>query len=151
MIVERVKFKVIRLNEDVIVRQFSTVAAAPVIAVTTANTITTTTTTNNNNNNNNNNFLQLYLLVFSTLMFQPWMCPSTTHTFLPLPSALAILVKSFVKSAFSLFFSGGGTNFFNSNTYLSIMFFLWRCDPTRVMASSFLRFSRSHATTHHSR
>jgi hypothetical protein len=26
----------------------------------------------------------------------------------------------------------------------------WRCDP-RIMASSFLRFSRSHATTHHSR
>jgi hypothetical protein len=23
-------------------------------------------------------------------------------------------------------------------------FFLWCCDPTRVMASSFLRFSRSH-------
>ena len=30
------------------------------------------------------------------------------------------------------------------------IFFLWRCDPTRVIASSFLRFSRSH-TTHHSR
>ena len=30
-------------------------------------------------------------------------------------------------------------------------FLLWRCDPTRVMASSFLRFSRSHTTTHHSR
>jgi hypothetical protein len=30
-------------------------------------------------------------------------------------------------------------------------FFLWRCDPTRVMASSFLRFSRSHTMTHHSR
>jgi hypothetical protein len=30
-------------------------------------------------------------------------------------------------------------------------FFLWRCDPTRVMASSFTRFSRSHITTHHSR
>ena len=29
--------------------------------------------------------------------------------------------------------------------------FLWRCDPTRVMASSFTRFSRSHTTTHHSR
>jgi hypothetical protein len=29
--------------------------------------------------------------------------------------------------------------------------FKWRCDPTRVMASSFLRFSRSHTTTHHSR
>ena len=71
MIVERVKFKVIPLNEDVIVRQFSTVAAAPVIAVTTANTITTTTTTTTTTNNNNNNFLQLYLLVFSTLMFQP--------------------------------------------------------------------------------
>ena len=28
---------------------------------------------------------------------------------------------------------------------------LWRCDPTRVMASSFLRFSRSQTTTHHSR
>ena len=28
---------------------------------------------------------------------------------------------------------------------------LWRCDPTRVMASSFLRFSRSHTTTQHSR
>ena len=29
--------------------------------------------------------------------------------------------------------------------------FLWRCDPTLFMASSFLRFSRSHTTTHHSR
>jgi hypothetical protein len=29
-------------------------------------------------------------------------------------------------------------------------FFLWRCDPTRVMASSFLRFL-SHTTTHLSR
>ena len=32
-----------------------------------------------------------------------------------------------------------------------LTFFLWRCNPTRVMASSFLRFSRSHTTTHHSR
>ena len=32
-----------------------------------------------------------------------------------------------------------------------MVFLLWRCDPTRVMASSFLRFSRSHTTTHHSR
>jgi len=31
------------------------------------------------------------------------------------------------------------------------IFFLRRCDPTRVMASSFLVFSRSHTTTHHSR
>ena len=30
-------------------------------------------------------------------------------------------------------------------------FFLRRCDPTPVMASSFLRFPRSHTTTHHSR
>ena len=30
-------------------------------------------------------------------------------------------------------------------------FFLWRCDPTQVMASSFLRVSRSHTTTQHSR
>jgi len=30
-------------------------------------------------------------------------------------------------------------------------FFFWRCDPTRIMASSFLRFSRSHTTAHHSR
>jgi len=30
-------------------------------------------------------------------------------------------------------------------------FFLWRCGPTRARASSFLRFSRSHTTTHHSR
>ena len=29
-------------------------------------------------------------------------------------------------------------------------FFPWRCDPTRVMASSFTRFSRSHTTTRHS-
>jgi hypothetical protein len=29
-------------------------------------------------------------------------------------------------------------------------FILWRCDPTRGMASSYLRFSRSHTTTHHS-
>ena len=32
-----------------------------------------------------------------------------------------------------------------------LKFFLWRCDPTRVMASSFTRFSRSHTMTHHSR
>ena len=31
------------------------------------------------------------------------------------------------------------------------LLFLWRCDPTRVMASSFLRFSKSHTTTHHNR
>ena len=30
-------------------------------------------------------------------------------------------------------------------------FFCGACDPTRVMTSSFLRFSRSHTTTHHSR
>jgi hypothetical protein len=30
-------------------------------------------------------------------------------------------------------------------------FFLWRCDPTRVMATSFTRFSKTHTTTHHSR
>jgi hypothetical protein len=30
-------------------------------------------------------------------------------------------------------------------------FLLWRCDPTRVMTSSFLGFSRSHTTTHHNR
>ena len=35
--------------------------------------------------------------------------------------------------------------------YIITIFFLWRCDPTRVMASSFLRFSRSHTTTYHSR
>jgi len=34
---------------------------------------------------------------------------------------------------------------------LKNFFFLWRCDPARVIASSFLRFSRSHTTTHHSR
>ena len=33
----------------------------------------------------------------------------------------------------------------------ALIFFLWRCDPARVMASSFLRFSRSHTTTQHSR
>ena len=32
-----------------------------------------------------------------------------------------------------------------------IFFFLWRCDPALVMAYSFLRFSRAHTTTHHSR
>jgi len=32
-----------------------------------------------------------------------------------------------------------------------IIYLLWRCDPTRVMASSFLRFSTSHTTTQHSR
>ena len=31
------------------------------------------------------------------------------------------------------------------------IFYLWRCDPTRVMASSFLRFSRSYTTTYYSR
>ena len=32
-----------------------------------------------------------------------------------------------------------------------MIFFLWCCNPTRVMVSSFLGFSRSHTTTHHSR
>ena len=35
--------------------------------------------------------------------------------------------------------------------FAQLEFFLWRCDPTRVMAYSFLRFYRSHTTTHHSR
>ena len=36
--------------------------------------------------------------------------------------------------------------------FLSLYIYIFgRCDPTRVMASSFLRFSRSHTTTHHSR
>jgi hypothetical protein len=34
---------------------------------------------------------------------------------------------------------------------ITVFLLLWRCDPKRVMASSFLRFSRSHTTTHHSR
>jgi len=34
---------------------------------------------------------------------------------------------------------------------LFVCFLLWRCDPMRVMASSFLGFSRSHTTTHHNR
>ena len=38
-----------------------------------------------------------------------------------------------------------------SKMALYISIFLWRCDPTRVMAYSFTRFSRSHTTTHHSR
>jgi len=29
-------------------------------------------------------------------------------------------------------------------------FFLWRCNPVWVMASSFLRFSRAHTMTHQS-
>jgi len=33
----------------------------------------------------------------------------------------------------------------------NFFFVLWRYDPTQVMASSFLRFSRSYTTTHHSR
>jgi len=41
-------------------------------------------------------------------------------------------------------------NFTFQHVVLSI-FFLWRCDPTRGMASSFLRFSRSHTTTHNNR
>ena len=32
-----------------------------------------------------------------------------------------------------------------------VFFLLWRCDPTQVMASKFLMFSRSHTTTHHIR
>ena len=42
---------------------------------------------------------------------------------------------------------------FVRNYYIIIFFFflLWFCTPTRVMASSFLRFSRSHTMTHHSR
>ena len=35
--------------------------------------------------------------------------------------------------------------------YFPFFFLLWRCDPSRVMASSFLRFSRSQTTTLHSR
>jgi hypothetical protein len=38
-----------------------------------------------------------------------------------------------------------------ANDIKLISFLLWRCDPTRVMVFSFLRFSRSHTTTHHSR
>jgi len=34
---------------------------------------------------------------------------------------------------------------------VTLYFFLWRCDPTRFMASSFLRFSISHIMTFHSR
>jgi hypothetical protein len=37
------------------------------------------------------------------------------------------------------------------HTTFIVFIFLWRCEPTRVMASSFLRFTRSHTTTHHSR
>ena len=36
------------------------------------------------------------------------------------------------------------------NDQQNALFFFFRCDPTRVMAS-FLSFSRSHRTTHHSR
>ena len=37
-------------------------------------------------------------------------------------------------------------------SYQQFFFFLlWRCDPTWVMAASFLRFSTSYTTTHHSR
>jgi hypothetical protein len=39
----------------------------------------------------------------------------------------------------------------SSCPFACYIFLLWRCDPTRVMTSSFLRFSRSHTTTHHSR
>jgi len=39
----------------------------------------------------------------------------------------------------------------NNNNNYYYYFFLWCCDPTRVMSSSFLRFSRSHTTTQHSR
>jgi len=35
--------------------------------------------------------------------------------------------------------------------WINRTFFFWRCDPTRVMASSFFEVSRSHTTTHHSR
>jgi len=35
--------------------------------------------------------------------------------------------------------------------WIRFSFSLWHWDPTWVMASSFLRFSRSHSTTHHSR
>jgi hypothetical protein len=36
-------------------------------------------------------------------------------------------------------------------SFIRLLFLWWRCDPTRIMASSFLGFSRSHTTTHHSR
>ena len=36
------------------------------------------------------------------------------------------------------------------SNFFFFFFFLWRCDPTRVMTSSFLRFL-DHTTTHHSR
>jgi hypothetical protein len=38
-----------------------------------------------------------------------------------------------------------------SHCCIYFYFLLWRCGTTRVMTSSFLRFSRSHTTTHHIR
>jgi len=43
--------------------------------------------------------------------------------------------------------SGLQVNMELSLTCINIFFFLWCCDPTRVMASSFLRFPRSSQTT----
>jgi hypothetical protein len=39
----------------------------------------------------------------------------------------------------------------NGYQLLKTIFYLWRCDPTQVMASSFLMFPRSHTMMHHSR
>ena len=39
-------------------------------------------------------------------------------------------------------------NMAHAHSMLDNIFFFWRCDPTQVIASSFLRFSRSHTTTH---
>ena len=52
----------------------------------------------------------------------------------------------FIKQAFILFSEQNNyvdlsyRFLFKSTTFFCCIFFLWRCDPTRVMASSFLRF-----------
>jgi len=67
-----------------------------------------------------------------------WMSIKQHHTLgQKLVNSFQELLDFWQISRISFFFFGGGG--------------LWRCDPTWVMASSFLRFSRSHTTTHHSR
>ena len=62
-----------------------------------------------------------------------------------LTSALSFLRSIFLLFSFKLKSGWGGGNIYGPwELYLLnitiIYFFLWRCDPTRVMASSFLRF-----------
>ena len=75
------------------------------------------------------------------------------YTLSLLVQVLFCFVYSCVKTERGQIISFSPTTYFYNFLFIYFIFYflLWRCDPTRVMASSFLRFSRSHTTTHHSR